>query len=112
MKVETRRILSAMTSSPNPADIEAALKAIDRGAEVVASPSGVHPSELAKTWAGRRNGPFLPPAKRDAVDGLLAEFAEGGAAPWALRSISLGAESFVLFVDAKGVGRACIQMTP
>ncbi len=112
MTVETKRILSAMTNPPNPRDIEAALEALDRGAEVVASPSGVHPSELQKSWASRRRGPFLSSDKHRVVDALLGELATGGTAPWVLRSIKTEAETFILFVDGVGVGRACIKMTP
>ena len=111
MKVETRRILSAMTGVPNREDVIAAMGALDLGAVVVESTGGVDPKELARTWAGRRAGPFLSPDKHPVVDALLAELDVAGAAPWVLRSIRAVDESFILFIDGTGAGRSCIRWT-
>ena len=112
MKVNARRILSGMINSPNPQDILAALDALDRGAEAIASPNSVPPSELTRTWASRRAGPFLPRGKHKVVDALLVELGAGGTAPWVVHLIKTDEESFILFVDGRGVGRACFRMTP
>ncbi len=111
MKFETIQILSAMTDVPNRQDVEAALAALTGGATVAVSPSGVDPSELARTWESRRGGPSLPPGKHKVVDALLAELWTAGTAPWVLRSIRTKTESFIVFVDSRGVGRACVRMT-
>ena len=111
MSVETKRILLAMANSPNPQDIKAAVEALDRDATVVQPLKGVAPSELANTWAGRRAGPFLSEDMHSVVDALLAALATSGQDLWMLHQIRSETASFVVFVDGKGMGRACIKLT-